>query len=244
MPRVVLGHAVPRLKHHTEKTISAHLQQLADADLIILYEVNGDRYLQYNQFDEHQSGLHKDREAPSAYPPPPAKVRSKSGVGPEKVPLNIIESNIRESKVVEAWNSTNIRNLKEGESKIREKTISKIGAVLKEYPLEVIIKAIENYGKVVHHPELYFFSYKWELCEFLQRGLRKFMDEAQPFENFKIKNGVGRGRREPDSPQVGANVKAEHGPDYWADVRRLKAEGKEGQALTDALAKKAKEGKG
>jgi len=194
-PRVVLGAAVPRLKNHTEKTVSVHLQQLSDADLIILYEVNGDRYLQYNQFDEHQAGFHKDREAPSNCPPPPAKVRSKSGVSPEKVPLNIIESKLKESniKVLESWNSQNIRNLKDGESKIREKTESKIDAALKEYPLEIIIRAIENYGQVIHHPELFFFSYRWELIEFLQRGLRKFIDEAQPFENFKIKNAGYQG---------------------------------------------------
>jgi len=145
--------------------------------------------------------------------------------------------------IVEAWNSTNIRNLKEGESKIREKTVSKIESVLKEYPLAVVIKAIENYSTVVHNPELYFFSYKWELCEFLQRGLRKFMDEAQPFENFKIKNSAGPGRHEPDSPRVGANTAGIHDEKYWAEVRRLRAEGKEGQALTDALAEKVKEGK-
>jgi hypothetical protein len=205
-PRVVLGAAVPRLKNHTEKTISTHLQQLADVSLIILYEVNGDRYLQYNQFDEHQAGFHKDREAPSNCPPPPARVRSKSGVSPEIVPLNIIESKLKESniRVLESWNSQNIRNLKEGESKIREKTESKIDAVLKEYSLEVVVQAIENYGEVVHHPEVYFFNYKWELHEFLQRGLRKFMDEAQPFENFKIKNN----ERRPDHPQVGASIQS------------------------------------
>ena len=56
-------------------------------------------------------------------------------------------------------------------------------------------------------------------------------------------SGNGKGRREPDSPQVGANTSATHDEKYWAEVRRLKAEGIEGQALTDALAKKAKEGK-
>ena len=239
VPRVVLGHAVPRLKNHTEKTISIHLQQIADAGLIILYEVNGDRYLQYNQFDEHQSGFHKDREAPSTCPPPPAKVRSKSGVSPAKVPLKLKESNIRESKVVEAWNSANIRNLKDGESKVREKTESKIEAVLKEYPLEVIVKAIENYSEVIHHPENFFFSYKWELHEFLQRGLRKFIDEAQPFENFKIKNAGNR----PDPPHIGANTKPDKSLEYWAEHNRLKATGLEGQTLMDALNKKAKEGR-
>ena len=56
-------------------------------------------------------------------------------------------------------------------------------------------------------------------------------------------SGSRRGNREPDPPHVGANPKPDKSPAYWAEVRRLKAEGIEGQALTDALAKKAKEGK-
>jgi len=109
-------------------------------------------------------------------------------------------------RVLESWNSQNIRNLKDGESKIREKTVSKIEAVLKEYPLEVVIKAIENYSEVIHHPESFFFSYKWELIEFLQRGLRKFMDEAMPLENFRIKNSENR----PDPPHIGASIQSGH----------------------------------
>lgn len=202
-PSVVKGHAVPRLKNHTDETISESLQRMADVGLIVLYRVNGDSYLQYNQFDEHQVGLHKEREAPSSCPPPPAKVRkspAKVRKSPEKIPLNIKEGNIREDiyRVLASWNSLNIRNLKDGESKVREKTEAKIAATLEDYPADVIIKAIENYGHVIAHPELYFFSYKWELAEFLQRGLRKFMDDAKPLENFKKEKAPAT------DPRVGA----------------------------------------
>ena len=53
--------------------------------------------------------------------------------------------------------------------------------------------------------------------------------------------GSGRGRREPDSPKVGTNMAVMHGADYWAEVRKFKAQGLEGQALTDALGNKPKE---
>lgn len=82
-PAIVKGHAVPRLKNHTEKAIEANLQELASVGLIVLYQVNGDRYLQFNQFDENQPGLRKEREAESQCPAPPDKVRSKSGAVPE-----------------------------------------------------------------------------------------------------------------------------------------------------------------
>lgn len=52
--------------------------------------------------------------------------------------------------------------------------------------------------------------------------------------------GGGMPSRRPgvESPHVGASTKSDdHSPAYWQEVRRLRAEGKEGQALTDALAK-------
>jgi len=137
------------------------------------------------------------------------------------------------TRVIEAWNSLNIRNLRAGESKIREKTITKIEATLKEYLPEIIIKAIENYGEIVKHPELYFFTYKWELLEFLQRGLRKFVDEAQPFENFKTKNSgyqvsqIGKSETKPD---------AEYWAEYFKKRDEFKAKGFSEEDLAEKLA--------
>jgi hypothetical protein len=80
---IIKGHAVPRLKNHTEKTIEADLRELASVGLVLLYEVGGDRYLQFTQFDENQPGMRKDREAESQCPPPPDLIRSSPGVLPE-----------------------------------------------------------------------------------------------------------------------------------------------------------------
>ena len=38
--------------------------------------------------------------------------------------------------------------------------------------------------------------------------------------------------------QIGATPKTDHGPEYWAKVRELKAKGIEGQELTDAIRKR------
>jgi hypothetical protein len=54
-------------------------------------------------------------------------------------------------------------------------------------------------------------------------------------------SGSGRGHREPDPPHVGANIKADKSPEYWAEHRRLKATGLEGQALMDTLENKPQE---
>jgi hypothetical protein len=45
-----------------------------------------------------------------------------------------------------------------------------------------------------------------------------------------------RGDGEHRVSQIGASAKQDHTPEYWAEARRLKAKGLEGQALTDALA--------
>ena len=48
--------------------------------------------------------------------------------------------------------------------------------------------------------------------------------------------GMSSNRPEPKASRTGENPKQDHAPEYWAEVRRLKAKGLEGQALTDALA--------
>jgi hypothetical protein len=59
----------------------------------------------------------------------------------------------------------------------------KIKNAVNDYTLEGVLKAIDNYAKVLQSP-LHWFSYKWTLEDFLQRGLAKFVDEADPLNNF------------------------------------------------------------
>ncbi len=69
-PDMIKGKVVPRLKSFTEENISEYLQDMADVGLIQLYEADGDQYLQFRKFNEHQMNLRKDREAPSSIPEP------------------------------------------------------------------------------------------------------------------------------------------------------------------------------
>ena len=68
--------------------------------------------------------------------------------------------------------------------KLSEKQKTKISASLKVFSEPEILKGIENYAKVVFSSDHYF-SHKWTLQDFLARGLSKFVDEADPLENFK-----------------------------------------------------------
>ena len=68
-PAVIRGTIVPRIKSFTEAVIEDCLLDLSNNDLIYLYEVDGDNYLELRKFTTHQT-LNPNREAPSKIPDP------------------------------------------------------------------------------------------------------------------------------------------------------------------------------
>lgn len=58
-----------------------------------------------------------------------------------------------------------------------------INYALKEYSLETIKEAIENYVKILDGKQ-YFLTYRWTLSEFLQRGLEKCLTKNDPFSSY------------------------------------------------------------
>lgn len=77
-PYIVKGSIVPRLKHITIKKIEDCLINMDERDVILLYKIDGDKYLQLRKFEKHQS-LKPEREAKSEIPDPtPEQLRSKS----------------------------------------------------------------------------------------------------------------------------------------------------------------------
>jgi len=56
-----------------------------------------------------------------------------------------------------------------------------------DYWTDDICNAICNYERVLNGKE-YFWTHRWTLKEFLQRGLDRFMDEAKPLDNFLKKD--------------------------------------------------------
>lgn len=66
---IIKGHIFPRLKHMTIKKIERDIQDLVKNNLVIVYEAEGDIFLQFTEFHKHQS-LRRDREAESDIPAP------------------------------------------------------------------------------------------------------------------------------------------------------------------------------
>jgi len=98
-PLIIKGSVVPRLKHITEKIIHDALADMVNNDLIYLYQVDGEQYLELRKFEDHQTHLRKDRESPSKIPPmnEKNKVQINAGVTPELI--GVREVKLREDKL-------------------------------------------------------------------------------------------------------------------------------------------------
>jgi hypothetical protein len=66
-----IKHRVFPVSPHSETEFEEALRALAAVRLIVLYVVQGKRYLQVTNFDEHQSGLHKRTKSRIPEPPLP-----------------------------------------------------------------------------------------------------------------------------------------------------------------------------
>ena len=102
-PDVVKGEIFPRLKHFTASIIEKLLYELADKELIVLYQNDGDRYLQLRKFADEQ-WLRKDKEKASEIAAP-GESELISGLAPAQSPPKARtppdEEKIREEKIRE-----------------------------------------------------------------------------------------------------------------------------------------------
>jgi hypothetical protein len=64
-----------------------------------------------------------------------------------------------------------------------DKTQGAINGALKVYSVDEVVAAIENYAKVLASDE-YVWSHRWTLLHFLQRGLDRFVPDADPLGNM------------------------------------------------------------
>lgn len=91
-PNIVKGYVVPRLKMSPRK-INDYLEDMVRNDLIIIYEINGDKFLQLKKFKDFQI-LREKRESKSQIPAPPKNSITTPGVPTE----NSSTSKVKESK--------------------------------------------------------------------------------------------------------------------------------------------------
>lgn len=85
-PYLIKGLIVPRLKDWDIPKIESCLAELVKCKMILLYQNDGDRYLQYTKFKSHQK-LYPSKEAPSQIPKPPKKNDTNSEQNQEDEPI-------------------------------------------------------------------------------------------------------------------------------------------------------------
>ncbi|MCL4417499.1 MAG: hypothetical protein M1365_12545 [Actinobacteria bacterium] len=84
-PLIIKGNVFPRVRSMTVVKIEKSINEMAVLELIDLYNINGDKYLQFRKFKEFQT--HLDREAPSKIPAPNNENIINSGINPTKSDL-------------------------------------------------------------------------------------------------------------------------------------------------------------
>ena len=68
-PEIIKGHILPKIKSWGLAKIEQHLGELKEVGLILLYDIDGERYLEFVDFKKYQN-LREDREAESKIPAP------------------------------------------------------------------------------------------------------------------------------------------------------------------------------
>jgi DNA-binding Lrp family transcriptional regulator len=74
------------------------------------------------------------------------------------------------TRILNFWNS-----LKIIEHKDTDKLRKKVTASLKVYTPEELEDAFKNYAYILSQPDRFFWSYKWQLKDFLDRGIERFL---------------------------------------------------------------------
>jgi hypothetical protein len=109
------------------------------------------------------------------------------------------QSKVKESKVNKTKEIDTVFNhylSKEiiNHQKLTEPMKSGIRGRLKDYSLDQILKAIDNYSTVLNGDE-YYFSHKYPLADLMRdKDLRKFLDESDPLSNF-LRNKQAKGKQ-------------------------------------------------
>jgi hypothetical protein len=101
-PAVLRSMLFPRRQDVTIERMEIYIKEWADNGMVLWYEAGGDKWICFPNFDKHQAGLRKDREAPSIIPPysedAADKLRTNSGVGPDQIRVKLSEVNVIESE--------------------------------------------------------------------------------------------------------------------------------------------------
>jgi len=164
------------------------------------YSIKILNWTRYQSEYRRQKPYRDKKEEKSPKPPKEEKIIEGEGEGEEKVTKVTKEVTKNIYSIINHWNSKGIKALEERETEVKEKTQAKIKKWLKNYAVNEIKDAIDNYDEILES-ELYYFSHRWQLWEFMDRGLINFLVKNEPRKNYL------RDNKEYYPSQAGRNTK-------------------------------------
>lgn len=105
------------------------------------------------------------------------------------------------NSVFKYWNEKQIITHR----KLTDKIIRKISGSLNDYSEEEIKTAIDNYTHILFSEDFYW-THKWTLAEFLQRGLEKFLEYETAVANYKHKSIISDNGHKPKEETLELNA--------------------------------------
>ncbi len=191
LERGQLGYSIKGLSERwkwNERTVDKFLKMLSNREMIQCRKTFITTTITIKNYDIYQSSTEQ------------TTAQSKSRIHTNKNVKN--EENI--STIFSYWNSKKIIIHRE----IKTDLESKIKTALEIYKVDEIKTAIDNYHFILCGNEFYF-SYKWTLKDFLQRGLEKFLDKETAIQNYQ-KNGTQKTSLSSTLPQFNFNFKGQN----------------------------------
>lgn len=135
---------------------------------------------------------------------------------PPLTSLEVSEKSSNEDFLFRVW-VTNPGLIRHRETYLDKRVRRKLSVAIGKYGRADVAAAFSNYAAVVQS-EAHFFEYRWTLADFLDRGLDKFVPEAEPLANFRRgARGVNAGM----TPTEIATMFDEEVPYASAGVRAL-----------------------
>jgi DNA-binding transcriptional ArsR family regulator len=211
-----------------ERTVRRALDDLAEAGLIereMRHKANGHRAGYVYSFPRladtlpgSQDGLPDalSGELPDPLPGQELDQEVQEQDLEEAIASSRSEREERVGKVVAAWKRDSPPLIEHRSSYFADrKTTNAIERAFQTYPVEAVCNAIFNYSSVLGS-DTYRWDYRWTIIDFLKRGLDRFVDEALPLDNFRIRNAEKFGRRD-----VSAREFEQAAERIEADQRRL-----------------------
>ena len=173
----------PKLK------LEKYLGELVEARKVILYGVDGENYYFIPKFTTYQKINHPTQ---STIPDPPEdSLNPTGGLQEDSGSLYIKEVKLKKVKlkevkrtIYELWNSEKVRVHKKFTLDMKQA----VTKALNNYDMIQIKQAMRVYASVLRSRDTYW-TYTWGLIDFLQRGLKQFVDMtvAEGLVNYKTR---------------------------------------------------------